>query len=111
MSAVGSDPRRVEPTNVKFDLRKSKSLVTGHAFSFYLSCHSGAFFNGYGLWAYWITVCACCPAVSEFVIRASFNVNGAAVNEYAIPNLTTWWQCYILIAQMVPNGSSPGESE
>lgn len=43
MIAVGSDPRRIEPTNVEFDLRESKTLVTGHAFSYYLSCHGGAF--------------------------------------------------------------------
>lgn len=60
-------------------------LVTGHAFSFYLSCHSGAFFNGYGLWAYWITVCACCPAASEFVTGASLHVNGAAAKSMQLP--------------------------
>ncbi len=79
---------------MEFDLRESKTLVTGHAFSYYYHGTEGLF-NGRGLWVYWITVCACCPVVSEFVTRASLHVNGAAAKKHAIPNLTTWWQCYI----------------
>ncbi len=66
------------------------------------------FFNGCGLWVYWITVCACCPVVSEFVTRASLHVNGAAAKSMQFP---TWPHGGSVTFWLLSNGSTPGESE
>lgn len=84
--------------------------MTGHAFSYYLSCHGGAFLMD--------VVCGCIGLLYALVAQ---RYRSLSLGHYCMwmellqkacnSQTTTWWQCYILIAQMLSNGSTPGESE